>query len=150
MSRIRTHARSAIIGVVALASLAALPAAQAYTGDWAVSGEFERTTAPNFAGGFNPNDIDKVDATFNNRSKQLSLRLAYFEAPSRGNVYVSLGTGLADGTCNTGTLDVSIASRDITSTREVTETERYWVPSQERYTWSYSWPGTSWGYAGFD
>ena len=126
MSRSTLRARNAIIGVVSLAVLAVAPAAQAYPGDWSISGEFERTTTPSFNGGFNPNDVDKFSAAYDNRAKTLALNLDYFQVPGRGNVYVAFGTGLPDGSCNTGAIDVTIASRDITSTR----TSRVWVPAQ--------------------
>lgn len=143
--------RGALIGAAALAALGAAPAAQAYEGDWTVSGSFERTTNPSFAGGFNPNDIDEVTAAYDNRAKVASLRLRFFETPSRGTIYAALGTGLADGTCDTGALDIAIASRDVTRTRQVTETETSWVDELEyRYTWSrYVAPdGEGWTYVG--
>jgi len=126
MSRSTPRARNVIIGAVSLAVLAVAPAAQAYPGDWSISGEFERTTTPSFAGGFNPNDVDEFSAAYDNRAKTLAINLDYFQVPGRDNVYVSFGTGLPDGSCNTGAIDVTIASRDITSTR----TSRVWVPAQ--------------------
>ncbi|MBJ7333321.1 MAG: YXWGXW repeat-containing protein, partial [Thermoleophilia bacterium] len=126
MSRSTLRARNAIIGAVSLAVLAVAPAAQAYPGDWSISGEFERTTTPSFAGGFNPNDVDEFSAAYDNRAKTLAIDLDYFQVPGRDNVYISFGTGLPDGSCNTGAIDVTIASRDITSTR----TSRVWVPAQ--------------------
>jgi hypothetical protein len=126
MSRSTLRARNVIIGAVSLAVLAVAPAAQAYPGDWSISGEFERTTTPSFAGGFNPNDVDKFSAAYDNRAKTLAIDLNYFQVPGRGNVYISFGTGLPDGSCNTGEIDVTIASRDITSTR----TSWVWVPAQ--------------------
>ena len=126
MSRSTLRARNAIIGAVSLAVLAVAPAAQAYPGDWSISGEFERTTTPSFAGGFNPNDVDEFSAAYDNRAKTLAINLEYFQVPGRDNVYVSFGTGLPDGSCNTGAIDVTIASRDITTTR----TSRTWVPAQ--------------------
>ena len=126
MSRSTLRARNAIIGAVSLAILAVAPAAQAYLGDWSISGEFERTTTPSFAGGFNPTDVDEFSAAYDNRAKTLAIDLEYFQVPGRDNVYVSFGTGLPDGSCNTGAIDVTIASRDITTTR----TSRTWVPAQ--------------------
>ncbi len=99
---------STLLGAVVLASLAAATSAQAYTGDWTVSGEFERTTTPSFSGGFNPNDVDTVTASFDNRAKQVSLHLGFFMAPSRGAIYISLGTGRVDGTCAADTIDIAI------------------------------------------
>ena len=115
MSRSTLRARNALIGAVSLAILAVAPAAQAYPGDWSISGEFERTTTPSFAGGFNPNDVDEFSAAYDNRAKTLAIDLEYFQVPGRDNVYVSFGTGLPDGSCNTGAIDVTIASRDITT-----------------------------------
>lgn len=126
MFRSTLRARNAIIGAVSLAVLAVAPAAQAYPGDWSISGEFERTTTLSFAGGFNPNDVDEFSAAYDNRAKTLALDLSYFQVPGRDNVYISFGTGLPDGSCNTGAVDVTIASRDITST----QTSRVWVPAQ--------------------
>ncbi len=126
MSRSTLRARNAIIGAVSLAVLAVAPAAQAYPGDWSISGEFERTTTPSFAGGFNPNDVDEFSAAYDNRAKTLAIDLEYFQVPGRDNVYVSFGTGLPDGSCNTGAIDITIASRDITTTR----TSRVWIPAQ--------------------
>ncbi len=143
--------RGALIGAAALASLALAPAVHAYEGDWTITGSFERTTSPSFAGGFNPNDIDEVTAGYDNRAKVASLRLRFFEAPSRGTIYAALGTGLPNGTCDIGALDIAIQARDVTRTRQVTETETYWVDELEyRYTWSrYVAPdGEGWTYVG--
>jgi hypothetical protein len=151
MPRTATRFRAGLAGAVAIAALAAVPAAQAYEGDWTIAGEFERTTTPSFAGGFNPNDIDAVSASFDNRAKRVSLDLRYFDVPGRGNVYVAFGTGRADGTCDTGTMDIAIDPRDVTRTREVTETTRVWVERFDyRYTWSrYDAPeGEGWEYVG--
>jgi len=109
----RRHLRSAVIGAAVLASLAGATAAQAYSGDWTISGEFARDTTPSFYGGFNPNDVDTVSATFDNRAKTVALQLEFFQAPERGTIYVSFGTGQADGSCATGTMDIAIAARDI-------------------------------------
>ena len=149
MNPSRTRARSAIIGVVALASLAAIPAADAFTGDWNINGSFERTTTPSFAGGFNPNDLDSLDATFDNRAKRLSLRLTNFETPSRGTIYASLGTGLTDGTCSTGSLDITITTNDATITHDVTTTERYWATAESYRSRSGTNPGPGWTYIGY-
>ncbi|MGA0122350.1 MAG: hypothetical protein ACO3KD_05000 [Gaiellales bacterium] len=136
----RTSIRGALAGVAAVAALAAVPAAQAYEGDWRIAGSFERTTSPSFYGGFNPNDVDEVDAVFDNRAKTLSVRLAYFQTPERGNVYVNFGRGQADGSCQTGVMDVSIATRDIVG------------PSRTEYAWTYSRytppEGEGWTYVG--
>ncbi len=126
MTRSIATARNAIIGVMGLVALAVAPAAQAYSGDWTISGEFERTTTPSFSGGFNPNDINEFSAAYDNRAKTFSVDLSYFQVPGRDNVYVSFGSGLPDGSCDTGALDITIASRDITST----QTSRVWVPEQ--------------------
>ena len=149
MNPSRTRARSAIIGVVALASLAAIPAADAFTGDWNINGSFERTTTPSFTGGFNPNDLDSLDATFDNRAKRLSLRLTNFETPSRGTIYASLGTGLTDGTCSTGSLDITITTNDATITHDVTTTERYWATAESYRSRSGTNPGPGWTYIGY-
>jgi hypothetical protein len=113
MFKARKHLRGAVIGAAVLASLAGATAAQAYTGDWTISGEFARDTTPSFYGGFNPNDVDSVSATFDNRAKTVALQLEFFQAPERGNIYVGFGTGQADGSCATGTMDIAIAARDI-------------------------------------
>ena len=42
--------------------------AHAFAGDWSLSGSFERTTTPSFAGGFNPNDLDQLVATYDSAS----------------------------------------------------------------------------------
>jgi len=127
MSRSIVRTRNVIIGVVSLVALAIAPTAQAYSGDWTLSGEFARTTTPSFFGGFNPNDINQFSATYDNRAKTFSVDLNYFEVPERDNVYVSFGTGQPDGSCATGALDITIASRDIVSTT----TSQVWVPAQQ-------------------
>ncbi len=113
MSNYRKHLRGAVIGAAVLASLAGAAGAQAYDGDWTLSGEFARDTSPSFYGGFNPNDVDSVSATFDNRAKTVALQLDFFQAPERGNIYVGFGTGQPDGSCSTGTMDIAITARDI-------------------------------------
>lgn len=147
MKSIRTHVRSLVIAVAAISSLAVIPAAQAYQGDWYIQGSFERTTTPSFFGGFNPNDVDFVSASYDNRAKTLTLRLANFEVPSRDPVYISFGNA-SNGICVTGGLDVTITSRDITTTRLVSGTERYWIPAQE--LWAAYYPGPEWAYVGYN
>ena len=142
--------RAALISVLAIALLGAVPAAQAFDGDWTIAGEFARTTTPSFAGGFNPNDIDRVSVTYDNRAKQLSLDLSYFEVPGRDYVQASLGTGQPDGSCLPNEITINISSRDLMTTRDVTEPVRYWVPQQDRYTWYNTWQGYDWTYAGYD
>ena len=124
--------------------------AHAFTGDWSLSGSFERTTTPSFAGGFNPNDLDQLVATYDNRAKQFSLQLSFFEVPSRGDLQVAFGTSQQDGSCTADTLQLMITARDVLTTREIVEAERYWVAGQERYTFAYTWPGTGWVYLGFE
>ena len=109
----RKHLRGAVIGAAVLASLAGATAAQAYSGDWTISGAFARDTTPSFYGGFNPNDVDAVSATFDNRAKTVALQLEFFQAPERGNIYVDFGIGQPDGSCATGTMDIAITARDI-------------------------------------
>ncbi len=152
MFQIHKRLRSTILGAVVLASLAAATSAQAYVGDWTISGEFERTTTPSFSGGFNPNDVDTVTASFDNRAKQVSLHLGFFEAPSRGAIYISLGTGRVDGTCAADTIDIAIIAQDRIVSHEQTETVYYWVParSETRWTSSLYGPGYQWTYIGWD
>jgi len=130
MFKARKHLRGAVIGAAVLASLAGATGAQAYSGDWTISGEFARDTNPSFYGGFNPNDVDSVSATFDNRAKTVALELEFFQAPGRGNIYVSFGTGQADGSCATGTMDIAISARDITgpSRLENAFTTSRWTP----------------------
>lgn len=148
----RTRLRGALIGAAALGALVAVPAAQAYDGDWRIAGEFERSTSPSFYGGFNPNDVDEVEAVFDNRAKTLSVNLEYFQTPERGNVYINFGRGQADGSCQTGVMDIAIASRDITGpsrTEYAWTTSRYTPPAGEGWTyvgrfsaqgyWRYQW-----------
>ena len=106
--------------------------AHAFAGDWSLSGSFERTTTPSFAGGFNPNDLDQLVATYDNRAKQFSLQLSFFEVPSRGDLQVAFGTSQQDGSCTADTLQLMITARDLLATREIVEAERYWVAGQER------------------
>jgi hypothetical protein len=136
----RTRLRSALIGAAALGALVAVPAAQAYDGDWRIAGEFERSTSPSFHGGFNPNDIDAVEAVFDNRAKTLRLDLEYFQTPERGAVYVNFGRGRADGSCQTGVMDIAINARDING------------PARTEYAWTWSRyappAGEGWTYVG--
>ena len=97
MSGVRKHLRGAVIGAVALASLAGAAGAQAFAGDWTISGEFARSSNPSFYGGFNPNDVDSVSATFDNRAKTVALQLEFYQAPERGAIYVAFGRGQTDG-----------------------------------------------------
>jgi hypothetical protein len=130
MFKARKHLRGAVIGAAVLASLAGATGAQAYAGDWTISGEFARDTNPSFYGGFNPNDVDSVSATFDNRAKTVALELEFFQAPERGTIYVSFGTGQADGSCATGTMDIAISARDIVgpSRLENAFTSSRWTP----------------------
>jgi len=130
MFKARKHLRGAVIGAAALASLAGATGAQAYSGDWTISGEFARDTNPSFYGGFNPNDVDSVSATFDNRAKTVALQLDFFQAPERGNIYVSFGIGQANGSCATGTMDIAISARDIVgpSHLENAFTTSRWTP----------------------
>lgn len=140
MTTMRRTLRSAAIGAAALASLIGAAGAQAWTGDWTISGEFARSTNPSFYGGFNPNDLASVDASFDNRAKQVSLELDYFQAPERGTIDVALGRGRPDGTCDASLMDISIAARDIVG------------PSHLEYAYTYSRyappTGTGWTYLG--
>lgn len=135
--------------VLLVSFLSAAPAA-AFDGDWALNGSFARSTAPSFASGFNPDDIDSAAATFDNRAKQLSLTLTTFDQPTGGAVHVELGTTAPDGTCDGGVADIAIASQPALVERTITETVWEWSPPQERRTWSNTWPGTGWAYAGYD
>jgi hypothetical protein len=139
-----------VVGALCLlGGLAAAPAS-AYPGDWTLGGTFERTTAPSFTGGFNPDDIDRIDVAFDNRAKQLSLTLTTFEAPSRGGVDIAFGNVQADGTCALGALDIAITTSEVLTERTISETVWEWLPPQERRTWSNTWPGTGWAFAGYD
>ena len=138
MLKVRKHLRGAIIGATALASLAGATGAQAFEGDWTISGEFARSTNPSFYGGFNPNDVDSVAATFDNRAKTVALQLEFFQAPERGTIYVSFGRGQADGTCATSTMDIAIASRDIVGPSHIEygyTMTRYTPPSGDGWTY---------------
>jgi hypothetical protein len=138
MSGVRKHLRGAVIGAVALASLAGAAGAQAFAGDWTISGEFARSTNPSFYGGFNPNDVDSVSATFDNRAKTVALQLEFFEAPERGAIYVAFGRGQTDGTCTTSTMDIAIAARDIVGPTQIEygySMSRYTPPNGEGWTY---------------
>jgi hypothetical protein len=138
MSGVRKHLRGAVIGAVALASLAGAAGAQAFAGDWTISGEFARSSNPSFYGGFNPNDVDSVSATFDNRAKTVALQLEFFQAPERGAIYVAFGRGQTDGTCATSTMDIAIAARDIVGPTQIEygySMSRYAPPSGEGWTY---------------
>lgn len=143
----RALLRAAALSVLSL--VAAAPAAAA-EGDWTLSGSFARTTAPSFGGGFNPDDLDRAEIAFDNRAKQLRLALTTFDTPGGGSVHVTLGTGRADGSCALGTAEVTITSQAALVERTVPETVQEWSPPQERRTWSNTWPGTGWAFAGYD
>jgi hypothetical protein len=144
----RLIATSAV--VVAAAGVLAAPA-NAYNGDWLINGQFERTTAPSFTPGFNPNDVDTVLAQFDNRRKVMSVRLDFFEPPTGDTFTVLLGTE-SDGVC-VDSMSVSI-SRSIllvTQTREINS--RVWVPDSVDlvHTAVGSTPaGVGWRYDGID
>lgn len=151
MSATTRRLRHLAAGTVAAAALIAVPAASAYDGDWTIAGSFERTTTPSFSGGFNPNDVDSFSARFDNRAKTISVDLSWFETPGRGGIDMAFGSGRPDGTCQVGTIDIGVDSRDVMRTRQVTETRRVWVDEFEyRYTWSrYAAPdGDGWEYVG--
>ncbi|MGI9186046.1 MAG: hypothetical protein ACR2J9_00760 [Gaiellales bacterium] len=133
-----------------LASLLTAAPAAAFDGDWTLTGSFARSTTPSFVGGFNPDDIDRVEATYDNRTKQLRLTLATFDAPSGDPVRVAFGMGRVDGTCALGAAELMITSQAAAQERTVSETVWEWSPPQERRTWSNTWPGTGWAYAGYD
>lgn len=136
--------------VVAVAGVISAPA-HAYEGDWIMNGQFERTTAPSFTPGFNPNDVDSFLVQFDNRRKILSVRLDFFEPPSRGEVYVSLGT--ADGTDCSENMSISIASENLYTDVPRTIQNRRWIPdSMELINTSVnSVPsGFGWRYDGID
>ena len=138
MSKTRRHLRGAVIGAAVLASLAGAAGAQAFEGDWTLSGQFARDTNPSFYGGFNPNDVDSVSATFDNRAKTVALQLNFFQAPERGNIYVGFGTGQADGSCLTGTMDIAIAARDIVGPSHLENaftSSRYTPPAGDGWTY---------------
>ena len=137
---VRRTMRGAVIGAAALAAMIGAAGAQAWTGDWTISGEFARTTNPSFYGGFNPNDLARVNAAFDNRAKSVSLELDWFQAPERGTIDVAFGTGQPDGSCDASLMDISIAARDINGPSHI----------EYAYTWSRYTPpaGTGWTYAG--
>lgn len=113
--------------VVAMAGVFTAPAS-AYPGDWVINGQFERTTAPSFRPGFNPNDVDTLLVQFDNRRKTLSVRLDFFETPDRGPRGFSVGLGQTNGsTCNTN-MGVGIDYRDAYITVERPATQRVYVP----------------------
>jgi len=121
------RSRPPLAALVAALALALAPTAAAHPGDWALTGSFERTVAPSFQGGFVPDDVDRVDAVFDNRAKTLALSLRFFEAPTRGEI-----------------------AADLPAVRTETITERFWVPEQHRWTVSSAWPGPGWSYLGWD
>lgn len=133
----------------ALSLLAAAPAT-ASEGDWTLSGSFARTTAPSFSSGFNPDDLDRAEIAFDSRTKELRLALATFDTPSGGPVRLTLGTGRPDGACALGAAEVTITSQAALVERTYPETVQEWSPPQERRTWSNTWPGTGWAFAGYD
>lgn len=113
--------------VVAMAGVFTAPAS-AYPGDWVINGQFERTTAPSFRPGFNPNDVDTLLVQFDNRRKTLSVRLDFFETPDRGPRGFSVGLGQTNGsTCGTS-MGVGIDYRDAYITVERPATQRVYVP----------------------
>ncbi len=144
------RSRTPLAALVAAALLALAPTAAAHPGDWSLGGAFERTVAPSFQGGFVPDDVDRVDAVFDNRAKTLTLSLRFFQAPTRGELLVELGRAPGDGTCLTDAAAIRITAADLPVVRTETVTERTWVPDQHRWTFSAAWPGTGWTYLGWD
>lgn len=152
MSSFRLSARRLLCaGALVAGVLAVVPTAGAYEGDWIVEGEFARTTTPSFSGGFNPNDVDYVAVRFDNRAKELAVQLDFFEVPSRGNVYLSLGTGRFDGTCDAGALDLAVIAKDHIGQTTETIQVPYWVGGETQYatTWAPYGPGPGWEYVGY-
>lgn len=137
---------------IALLPLVGAPAAHAFPGSWTMSGAFERSTAPSFWGGFNPNDVDRVLVQFDNRAKTLGLTLSYFEAPGRDVITVGLGLGRPDGSCNADALRVAITARDIMRTRTETVLVPYLIPGRTETRWTLAniSPGRDWHSAGYD
>ena len=152
MTTHRSSPRRALLLTAAAAALSLLVAAPAtaYEGDWTLTGTFPRTTTPSFNAGFNPDDLDRAEIAFDNRTKELRLAVATFETPSGGPVHVALGTGRSDGSCALGTAEVTITSQPALIERTIMETVREWSPPRERRTWSNTWPGTGWAFAGYD
>lgn len=144
------RSRPPLAALVAALALALAPTAAAHPGDWALTGSFERTVAPSFQGGFVPDDVDRVDAVFDNRAKTLALSLRFFQAPTRGEIAVDLGRAPGDGSCATGVATIRITAADLPAVRTETITERFWVPEQHRWTVSSAWPGPGWSYLGWD
>lgn len=150
ITRLSRPRRVALAGTALLLLLLAATPASAFDGDWRLGGSFARSTAPSFNSGFNPDDIDHVEAAYDNRGKQLSLTLTTFDAPSGDPVRVRFGIGGDDGSCPADAAELLITSQPALIERTVTETVWEWSPPQERRTWSYTWPGTGWAYAGVD
>ena len=145
--------RRALCALAVAAALFALPAgASAWPGDWTIAGDFARTTAPSFQGGFNPSDVATATAAFDNRAKALTLRLAFFEPPARGGIDVDLGRGRPDGSCDASALGIAIEARDrwTETTREVAVPR--WIPptTDIRWTWSRTYGPLGYTLLGYD
>lgn len=136
--------------VVAMAGVITAPA-YAYEGDWVMNEQFERTTAPSFVPGFNPNDVDSFLVQFDNRRKVLHVRLDFFEAPSRGEFHISLGAAV--GSECSENMSVAITSENLyTDVPRTIESVR-WVPDYlERINTSVNVAptGFGWRYDGID
>lgn len=145
-----------IAWAVALAVITSLaigaPPARGVTADWSLTGLFERSVAPSFHGGFNPNDIDGATIAYDDRAKVLHVALTFFEPPERGTIDVGLGTGRGDGTCAADAIRISVRSTDIVRTRTEIVRIPYWVPgrTETRWTWTNRPPGWNWHSAGWD
>lgn len=132
--------------------LIAPSSARGATGDWSLTGLFERSTAPSFHGGFNPNDVDGATVAYDDRGKVLHVALTFFEPPERGAIDLALGVARADGTCATGVARVMVHGADILRTRTEVVRIPYWVPgrTETRWTWTNRSPGWGWHSAGWD
>lgn len=122
----RLVASASALAVVAAGVIAA--PASAYTGDWVINGQFERTTAPSFTPGFNPNDVDTLLAQFDNRSKTFSVRLDFFERPGNGIFVVNIGKTTPSGSCDGSSMTVNITQRNTYVAVPRTVDSRVWVP----------------------
>lgn len=136
--------------VVAVAGVIAAPAS-AYDGDWVINGQFERTTAPSFTPGFNPNDVDTLLVQFDNRRKTFSVRLDFFEAPSTGAFTVSVGRTV--GSSCVESMTVGITHRNLYTTVLRNVDSRVWVPDSVELIHTAvgaSPSGVGWRYDGID
>jgi hypothetical protein len=125
--------------------------ASAYDGDWVINGQFERTTAPSFTPGFNPNDVDTLLVQFDNRRKTFSVRLDFFEAPSTGAFTVNIGRTVGSSCVTSMTVGITHRNLYTTVLRDVDS--RVWIPDSVELIHTAvgaSPSGVGWRYDGID